>query len=483
MKSKYPEGTSVIIGYDHRHNSKLFALSSAQVYLAYGHKVRIFPDIVPTPFVPSSLQCLNVGLGVMVTASHNPKKDNGYKVYGANGAQIVDHVAKEIVEFISRERARFVEIKNAPQFVIDEEDSKELMEKVTSWYIEKLTSFLAQYKSENACNPRVVYTPLHGVGGKYVHQVFEAIFGDSTKLVSVPAQMMPDPDFPTVDFPNPEEGASTLKLAMAEADLQGINHVFANDPDADRFCLAEKDAETGAWRIFNGNEIAVLLADFIASKVTSDDFDFEYVMLASCVSSRFLEKYCRRRGWHFESTSTGFKNLGNRGLQLKNDSKKMKILFAYEEAIGFQVGDWNFDKDGISAMMTFYSLMRFNEKLSLSSVLSRIYEAEGVWPLQFNGYYICKPASRIKPILQSIKAPAGSVFKNDGSVVTVEYPSKGVWLMLRSSGTEPKLKYYSEMLLRGDYKGDNADIERMEFEEMMRRIIEEMIEPEKNGLI
>ena len=509
--------------------------------------MRIFPEIVPTPFVPSALQCFRgeIGLGVMVTASHNPKKDNGYKVYGSNGAQIVDSVAKEICEYIKMERGGYEAIKKGKSFEIDPEDSFELMEKVSGWYIDKLKGFLKGCGLNKETTPRVVYTALHGVGGDYIDKVFSSLFGVDkvSKCVRhVDEQRRPDPEFPTVEFPNPEEGASTLKLAMEEATRQGIQHVFANDPDADRFCVAERDEQTGLWRIFNGNEIAVLLADFVASKVGGDDVDC--VMLASCVSSRFLGNFCSRRAWRFESTSTGFKNLGNRGIQLKEGGAR--VLFAYEEAIGFQVGDWNFDKDGISAMMTFYALLleicdsndsakycndiakcsfdpakcscdpakcscdpvkyncdpvKYNcdpdmcncdpvkcnydpvmcSASPLLSKLKSIYKQEAVWPVQFNGYYICKPASRIKSILKSVKHPEEEddcIFSNDGSVITLEYPSRRTWLMLRSSGTEPKLKYYSEML----GEGEMGEAEKMEFEGKMRGVIEKLIEPEKNEL-
>ena len=155
----------------------------------------------------------------------------------------------------------------------------------------------------------------------------------------------------------------------------------------------------------------------------------------------------------------------------------MKVLFAYEEAIGFQVGDWNFDKDGISALMTFYALLKDCRGVPLTQRLHRIYEAEGVWPVQYNGYYVCKPASRLKSILRSVRKPAAldCVFSNDGHVISVEFPSQGAWLMLRSSGTEPKLKYYSEML-RGRESSESSEGKgQREFEEMMSGVIKGLI--------
>ena len=469
----------IILGYDHRHNSKLFAHSAAQVYTAYGHRVRVFPKIVPTPFVPSAVQCLGdgevVGLAVMVTASHNPRKDNGYKVYGGNGAQIGDKVAKEILEFIKRERINYKKL-NTGDFVA--EDDQELLEMVMKWYVNNLKSFMNGLpKSLNM--PRVVYTALHGVGAEYVDKVFEEIFGNQA-LIHVPEQKDPDADFPTVDFPNPEEGRSTLSLAMKLAEAESVKYIFANDPDADRFCVAEfTGCADEEWKIFNGNEIAVLLADFI-----SVNKEGKCAMLASCVSSRFLKTFCENRGWIFESTSTGFKNLGNRGLELKG-KEGIRVLLAYEEAIGFQVGDWNFDKDGISSLITFYALLQNNENCSLSERLRLIYEREKCWPVQCNGYYFCRPANRIKTILQAIDTEKlkklTKSFKNENGVVTVEFDVEGfgeAWLMLRSSGTEPKLKYYSELIGMSEKIGSEAALEGA-----VDELIELMISPDINNLI
>jgi phosphomannomutase len=477
----------IILGYDHRHNSKAFAHSAAQVYSTYGHRVRVFPKVVPTPFVPSSIQCSKekVELAVMVTASHNPRKDNGYKVYGGNGAQIGDKVAKEISEFIKRERPNYEKIKKSEKFECS--NDQELLKMVMEWYVNNLKSFLKGFpKSLNM--PRVVYTALHGVGAEYVEKVFEEIFGQRA-LIHVPEQKDPDADFPTVDFPNPEEGRSTLSLAMKLAEAEGVKYIFANDPDADRFCVAERlsdnDDSCGGcesrdkWKIFNGNEIAVLLADFISSVSKIE----KCAMLASCVSSRFLKVFCENRGWIFESTMTGFKNLGNRGLELKGQG--IKVLLAYEEAIGFQVGDWNFDKDGISSLIVFYALIQNIEGFSLQNKLKYIYEREKCWPVQCNGYYFCKPASRIKTILQAIDPKTlldtTKSFKNENGVVTVEFDVEGfgeAWLMLRSSGTEPKLKYYSEL---------TGSTEKIEAEGALERAVDEligaMILPNINNLI
>ena len=474
----------VVLGYDHRHNSKSFATSAAKVYSSYGHHVRVFPRIVPTPFVPSAVQCVGgVGMAVMVTASHNPKKDNGYKVYGGNGAQIGDKVAKEIAEYIKREKNNYIDIKNTGDNITIVEDA-ELWEMTRKWYVDNLGEFMDRFPGSLPSNmPRVVYTALHGVGADYVDKVFESIFNNNSALLHVPEQREPDADFPTVDFPNPEEGRSTLSLAMKLADKEGVRYVFANDPDADRFCVAEKcEGECEGWRIFNGNEIAVLLADFISKEFEGEE---KCAMLASCVSSRFLKHFCENRGWRFESTLTGFKNLGNRGMELRGEG--MRVLLAYEEAIGFQVGDWNFDKDGISSLIVFYALIR-DLSGTLSTRLKDIYGREKCWPVQCNGYYFCKPASRIKPILQAIAGETVSVlkqraksFENENGVVTVEFEVKafgGAWLMLRSSGTEPKLKYYSELVSAEEKEGAEEALS-----EAVDELIELMIEPVANNLI
>lgn len=480
----------MVIGYDHRHNSESFARASAQIYRSYGHSVRLFSRIVPTPFVPSAIQYLRAGLGVMITASHNPRKDNGYKVYGGNGAQIGDEEAKEIAWFIVRERGEY---RNMSVDSVDVDTM--LLDEVRGWYTEKLKGFLSTLNDRDRVVHRpFVYTALHGVGGDYLDELFQSIFGDESSICHVEAQRRPDPNFPTVDFPNPEEGGSTLKMAMEVADAKGIDVIFANDPDADRFCVAQRRRD-GEWRVFNGNEIAVLLADFISKSVAPGE---KCAMLGSCVSSRFLKLYCERRGWLFECTKTGFKNLGNAGLRLKGEG--YRVLIGFEEAIGFQVGDWNFDKDGLSALLVLYTLLcttkRERERESnnlcnlsnlnnLSEVLEGVYRGEGCWPVQCNGYYFCKPSSRIKPILSAIPdtsvLPMIRSLKSTEGVVEVEFDAEqlGVgWLMLRSSGTEPKLKYYSEVIGK---EGSGVGVRVLE--KVVGEMLEVLIDPVGNKLI
>jgi phosphomannomutase len=452
----------------------------------------MFPRVVPTPFVPSAIQWSegSFGLGVMITASHNPKDDNGYKVYAGNGAQIQDHVAKQIAGFIKTERSFYHErfFSMGSEVVAGDE---ELMKRVTSWYIEHLREWIDLGKVKDISDgERIVYTALHGVGADYVDEIFSRLFPMNFLpfLVHVEEQRRADPSFPTVQFPNPEEGGATLQLAMHRADELKIKTVFANDPDADRFCVAER-SDLGIWRIFNGNEIAVLLADFIARN-RSDNGE-KCAMLASCVSSRFLGHFCAVRGWHFESTPTGFKNLGNRGIQLRDQG--YHVLLSYEEAIGFQIGDWNFDKDGLSTLVAFSLLLNDKEagdSTDLSSRLESIYEKERCWPVQCNGYYFCRPAAKIKALLSQISTPTNlttttkvNSLRNENGTVTIEFdiPQFGAaWLMLRASGTEPKLKFYSELIIEGDSPVPGAG-------KVLERAVEELIDltllPKENNLI
>lgn len=577
----------IIIGFDHRNNSKVFAQTAAKVFQSYGHKVRIFPSIVPTPFVPSAIQYfkgletdvnVKVGMGVMITASHNPKGDNGYKVYGENGAQIQDETAKKISEFIANEKINFLRLKlnkiNDELLLVNDED---LMDKVKNWYIKQLREWLEIFPKpteESIDKFRFVYTGLHGVGAIYLDEIFKSVYPDldiKKMYVHVEDQRFPDSEFSTVEFPNPEEGKSTLRMAIERAEAVGIETIFANDPDADRFCVAQKSkskSNEGDWKIFNGNEIAVLLADFIGSKFRENE---KIAILGSCVSSRFLKLFCDKRNWKYEATLTGFKNLGNRGIELK-EKEGFKVILAYEEAIGFQVGDWNFDKDGLTTLMTFYSvLLNISDdnggdggggdngsddnsggdssgdnissshstdnitgnstdnitgnntdniidnstdtsnnsiSISLNEKLNQIYKREECWPIQCNGYYFCKPASRIKTLLNKA---IESLFDNKNNLwssinkrardiemispnsstscsgaITLEFGMEGLgraWLMLRSSGTEPKLKFYSELLVLG--KEQICGIEGVEekLKGAVEEIINELLEPEKNGLI
>lgn len=279
---------------------------------------------MPTPLLAFAVTQLNCDGGIMITASHNPKEDNGYKVYSKLGCQIISptdkNITKRMIELISVQNPSLIKMGDLQDVTI-----------LNSF--EMFRIYLRQLPNISQWNlPKIVYTPVHGVGWCYIHEM-------APSLIPVPEQIYPDPYFPTTKFPNPEEGKKTLKLALKKADKEKAHIVMANDPDVDRFIIAEKCHKKG-WKIFSGNEIASIFAHYIWAEFrrTNPSVDpQDCYMLTTSVSTRLLKKMAQVEGFMVEATFTGFKNIGNLAHQLHSSGKH--VLFAFEEAIGFMIGN------------------------------------------------------------------------------------------------------------------------------------------------
>lgn len=327
---------------------------------------------------------------------------------------------------------------------------------------------------------KIVYTAMHGVGFPFVERAFEI-----AKLRPVDAvieQRDPDPEFPTVKFPNPEEGKSCLVLSMKLADVVGSDLIAANDPDADRLAIAERDSNTKQWKVFNGNEIGSLLGwwslQYYKDKCPGADLSNCY-MLASTVSSKMLKTMSRIEGFNFEETLTGFKWMGNRSVELMKDGKE--VLFAFEEAIGFMFSPAVLDKDGVSAsahLATMASYLRVKEGISLSEKLDQLYKTYG-YHYSITSYYLCYEPEKIVRIFERIRNWEGASAQYPPFILEGKYKISGIRdlttgidtsqpdgkstlptskssqmitftldndtiVTLRTSGTEPKIKYYAE---------------------------------------
>ncbi len=346
-KDSYSSSKGIVIGYDARHNSNRFAELAATVFLSKGFKVWWYEDLVHTPMVPFGVSCLGAAAGIMVTASHNPAQDNGYKVYGSNGCQINSPEDAQIAAAIlsNLEPTTWQEQHESPMRVA-------ALRYVMSKYLISLPKLISgDFPSKLKNTPLFVYTPLHGVGLAYVSAVLKKIGGDVSMAV-VEQQAEPNPDFPTVKYPNPEEKGA-LDLAMATADGKGIRLVLANDPDADRFAVAEKLGSQ--WHQFTGDQIGILLAYYLLTKEELDKGG-QYFMVTTAVSSQMLSSVARKEGVNVNAveTLTGFKWLGNRALELIRGGGR--VIFAYEEALGYMIPDVVLDKDGVAALIVFLSI-------------------------------------------------------------------------------------------------------------------------------
>ncbi|ERL95093.1 hypothetical protein D910_12363, partial [Dendroctonus ponderosae] len=515
-KSDVLKGNGIVVGYDGRHNSKRWAELTATIFVSAGYKVRLFSDVIPTPFIPFAVKKYGCASGVMVTASHNPKDDNGYKVYDSNSAQIIPPVDKRIQNSILANLRPLDSswntdiLSNNPLLIDPYEDC-------LNCYLKSIISD-GIHADEIAINKTVnlsfVYTAMHGVGYKSVQKAVDLI---GVRIFPVPEQRDPDPEFSTVKFPNPEEGKSSLDLSFKYANEKGCNIILANDPDADRFAVAERNKSTGEWKIFNGNELGALFGWWLIEchKKQRPNIPLDKVyMIASTVSSMILKTMAKAEGFNFVDTLTGFKWLGNKALDLEKQG--YSVIFCFEEAIGFMCNNKIVDKDGVSALAHFACLSNFvyGNNQQLCDKLKELYDIYGLH-LSLNSYYFCHEPPKIEQIFNRIRNingekqyPSGILndeYKiksirdlttgfdnsqpNNRAILPVSCSSQmitfvfdnGLHLTLRTSGTEPKIKFYSELCMSPKIKDRSFAEETLR--KMVAAICEEFFQPEKNGLI
>nr|XP_033328793.1 glucose 1,6-bisphosphate synthase isoform X2 [Megalopta genalis] len=502
----------VIIGYDGRHCSKRFAELTATIFIAKHVKVYLFSKVVPTPFIPYGVLKYKCAAGIMVTASHNPKNDNGYKVYWENGAQIISPHDEKIQKYIL-ENLEPIESSWDVTKVYVSPLYKDPWSDIMQLYFHGLKQTVLYPEVNRNTILKFTYTPMHGVGYEYMSAAFDA--ANLKPFVIVEEQKLPDPEFSTVKFPNPEEGESALELSIKTANENSSSIIIANDPDADRLACATK-MKTGEWHIFSGNELGALLGWWMMHtyRVQHPDTDFSNVyMLASTVSSKILAAMAKQEGFNFEETLTGFKWMGNRTVELEKTDKT--VIFAYEEAIGFMCGSNVLDKDGISAGMCIAELAAYLETIgfTLYEKLYDIYAQYG-YHISENSYWICHEPNTIKAIFERLRNYAEkpntyptSILNGKYSIVgvrdlTTGYDNtksknilpvskssqmitftfkNGLVITLRTSGTEPKIKYYSEICATLEEK--NLTLLRTTLKEMVSTVVKEFLQPKINGLL
>lgn len=263
----------------------------------------------------------------MITASHNPKNDNGYKLYWENACQVIEPIDSHIQSQIELNSDPWTwDISTIETSKLCKTPPPELIDE----YFREISSMaLFEGRPTNHHFSGIVYTPMHGVGLKYAERAFRVF--ELPAFAQVDEQALPDPEFPTVKYPNPEEGKGALELAFKKADYLSAQVVLANDPDADRLAVAEKRKKDGKWVILSGNQIGYLFADYLWQNRDRSK-DRKYAMLASTVSSKLLKKMAQIEGFRFEETLSGFKWLGNASKNLQQQN--YQVLMAYEEAIG-----------------------------------------------------------------------------------------------------------------------------------------------------
>jgi phosphoglucomutase len=457
---------SVVIGYDARHNSKRYARLAAAAFLSKGLRVLWFGQLVHTPMVPFAVRQYGAVAGVMVTASHNPKQDNGYKVYWSNGSQIIPPRDVEIAKAINAVR----DVATWDENVVDEHKNVEwIFAQATKDYLGALRELVWPMPSVEMVMP-FTYTPLHGVGLPFLRQIAHDMWFRGNNLRVVKAQAEPNPEFPTLPFPNPEEKGA-LDLALREAESNGTTIILANDPDADRFSVAERVDKT-RWHQFTGNEMGILLASHVFDTYKGNRA--RLTMLASTVSSRMLAGMAAKENFHYRETLTGFKWLGSIAHDLQDHEGK-EPAFAYEEAIGYMFPSVVWDKDGVAAAAVFLSAWQRWKKQGFTPYqkLQNLYATYGFFA-DANTYLISPSPAVTNAVFASIRTSnSGSrpdrlgarkilrwrdltlgfdsgtpdkkpVLPVDPGAQMLTCELEDVVFTVRGSGTEPKIKLYIE---------------------------------------
>ena len=456
----YDKEPSIVIGYDGRKNSDVFARDTAEIMEGAGIKAYLLPRKLPTPVLAYAIQYFDTTAGVMVTASHNPPEDNGYKVYlgkANGGGQIVSPADKEIAALIDKVAAGNVaDLPRSQNFTV-------LSDEIVDAYIAK-TASLAK---EPACDINYVYTAMHGVGYEVLSKTLSKAGLPQPHVVA--EQVWPDGTFPTVNFPNPEEKGA-LDLAIEVAKKHNAEFIIANDPDADRLAVALPDAE-GNWKPLHGNVIGCYLGWYLAKQYHAQGK--KGVLACSLVSSPALAEIAKKYGFDSEETLTGFKYIG----------KVNGLLFGFEEALGYLVDpDKVRDKDGISAAIVFLDLVR-----SLKKEGKTLADYAADFTKEFGAYVSGQISIRVSDLSEIGKLmsalrhnPPAEVggFKvatfldhtktDRQSDILVFVLENGSRLIARPSGTEPKIKFYLDA--RGtDPK--NADEVLAQFDKSVRVLL------------
>ena len=489
----------VAISYDSRIMSKEFALQTALIFCANGIKAYLFENLRPVPELSFAVRELKCTAGVMITASHNPPKYNGYKVYWEDGSQIVSPRDTEIINKV-RNVKDFKEIKS-----INKEDaiSKGLLNIVGTEMDEKYIKILKEHilnpeiMKEQGKKLKVVYTPLHGTGNTIAEKLLNELGMENVYVV--PEQKEPDGKFPTVDYPNPED-PKAFKLALELAKKVDADVVLATDPDADRLGIYAKDSKTGKYMNYTGNMSALLIAEYRISQMKEKGIlPSNGMFITTIVSSELAKAIAKYYGLECIEVLTGFKNIGA-VMRKAEENQDKKYVFGFEESYGCLIGDYARDKDGIAAVMALCEAACFyaSKGKTLWDAMIDIYEKYGYYKeaqvsIVREGV---QGAQEIKDMMtkmretdiESIGKYKVLVFKDvekdvvkdmkTGEISKTGLPKSNVlyyelednsWCCIRPSGTEPKIKLY--MGIKGNTEKE-AEEKLAELKEAMLKIVE-----------
>lgn len=501
INNTYSDEKSMAIAYDSRNMSKEFAKASALTLCANGIKVYLFESLRPTPVLSFTVRHLGCKGGIVITASHNPKQYNGYKVYGDDGCQVTDAPAKEIIGYVNKV-TDYSTIKT-----IGEEEALEkgllvyIGEEVDRAYIEKAKSLTIRKSlvKESAKDLKVIYTPIHGSGNIPVRTVLKELGYENVMIVK--EQELPDGNFPTASYPNPEEPA-VFKLALDLAKEVQPDIIFGTDPDCDRIGVVVKDNE-GEYKVLTGNQTGMLLAHYMLSSLKEmNELPKNAAVIKTIVTTESVRKICAEYGAELLDVLTGFKYIGEKIKEFETSGSN-KFIIGFEESYGYLAGDFVRDKDAVIASMLIAEMtLYYKEKgMTLYDALIGLYEKYGYFKEHLVSLELTGKEGQEK-IAQCIDSLRNSELNSvkDVKVVTkfdyqlseeltvasgakksIDLPKSNVlkfileddsWFVVRPSGTEPKMKVY--LSVKGNSLKD-ADEKTEEFKNNVMNIINEKL--------
>lgn len=459
---------SVAIAYDSRNKSDYFAKSAAEVLAANGIKVHIYKELMPTPMLSWAVRKLKCGAGIVVTASHNPAKYNGYKVYGSDGCQLTLEAADIVLSKINK-----IDIFGGVKSVdfdkaVADGGVSYIDDAVIDEYIAKVREQSLHSDLVPTSNLKVVYTPLNGTGNKPVRRILKEI--GVKDVVVVPEQENPDGNFPTCPFPNPEI-REALRCGLNLCEKEKPDLLLATDPDCDRVGIAVPDGDH--YELFTGNETGALLLEYICKeRIALGKMPKNPVAVKTIVTSDITKAICAKYGVELREVLTGFKFIGEQIGLLEKDGEENRYIFGFEESYGYLAGGYVRDKDAVVASMLICEMAAYyrTKGVTLIEARKKMYDEYGVY---FNklGNFTCEGASgmeRMKEIMAGLRANAPKTIGGldvlavtdyttsvktmaDGSTSAVTLPKSDVItynladdasVIIRPSGTEPKIKVY-----------------------------------------
>ncbi|MER2227481.1 MAG: phospho-sugar mutase [Carnobacterium sp.] len=440
LMAKVVENPKIAIAYDTRNRSREFAEHAADVFTALGIKTVLFDECMPTPVLSFAVRFLGCDAGVVITASHNPKEYNGYKVYNEQGGQMTPPEAKEVMKHIDS-LSGFDVIK-------DMQGNEDYLEQMGN---QLLDSFIDQFPKTQKLgnNLKIVYSPLHGAGNKPIQKILEPF-----NVSVVKEQELPDGDFTTVSSPNPEN-REVLQMAISQAKNEKAHLVLATDPDCDRLGVAVRQQDE--YITLTGNQIGALMVDYLTTKSSPEKRN---VIIKTIVTNEMGANIAKERGFKVMETLTGFKYIGEKISSFDEDEQDNAFLFGYEESYGFLFGTHSRDKDAVSAALLFCEIAEnlLEQGKTVIDRLEEIYQEFGFYLDDLDSVTLKgkEGITKIADLMEKTRSMGHSLIENtievrDYLTGIENLPAENVlkfilmdgsWIAIRPSGTEPKIKFY-----------------------------------------